>query len=91
VLQPNLNQVFIACASQAGTRSELEFLGSSVLADPYGQRVLGPLSGSESEIAVAEIDLREAQQARVRSELVTPRQDRRTDLYGLWTADGEVL
>lgn len=91
VLQGNLNQVFIACASQAGTRSQLEFLGSSVLADPYGRRRLGPLSGSQSEIAVAEIDLEEVQRAQVRSELVTPRRDRRTDLYGVWTAEGEVL
>ena len=42
VLQSNLNQVYIACASQAGQHGDLDFLGSSVLADPYGHRVTGP-------------------------------------------------
>jgi predicted amidohydrolase len=90
VLQANLNQTFIACASQAGTRGELEFLGSSVLVDPTGGLVLDPLSGTEDEVAVATIDMDDAQRAQRRSELITPRADRRTDVYGL-EVGGRVL
>ena len=91
VLQANLNQVFIACTSQAGLMGELEFLGSSVLADPYGMRTIGPLSGSEAAIQVVEVDIGATKRAQVRAPLVAPRADRRTDVYGLWTADGRVL
>ena len=91
VLQANLNQVFIACASQAGRVGDLDFLGSSVLADPYGKRVLGPLPGGEGELAIGEIDVGAAKRAQVRDELISPRRDRRTDLYGVWTAEGDVL
>jgi predicted amidohydrolase len=80
-LQANLNQVFIACASQAGVVGELEFLGSSLLVDPFGKRAVGPLSGSEEGIAIAEIDLAEAERAQVRDPLIQPRADRRTDVY----------
>ncbi len=90
ILQANLSQVFIACASQAGSNGETEFLGSSILADPWGQLVAGPLSGTNDEIAVADIDLSDAARARVRGPLITPREDRRTDLYGIWAA-GQVL
>ena len=53
MLQANLNQVFIACASQAGRHGEFDFLGSSILVDPYGELVSGPLPGSESRITVS--------------------------------------
>lgn len=89
LLQANLNQVYIACASQVGRYGDLEFLGSSVLADPYGYRALGPLRG-DPEIAVVEVDLGDAKRAQVRGPLIAPRADRRTDLYGIWS-DGEVL
>jgi predicted amidohydrolase len=87
VLQANLNQVFIACASQAGERRDLFFLGSSVLAGPSGQLALGPLPGTSDELALATIDLEEAERAQRRSELITPRADRRTDVYGLMVGD----
>jgi N-carbamoylputrescine amidase len=90
VLQANLNQVLIACASQCGHAGTLDFLGSSVLADPYGKRALGPLR-HEHELAVADIELEETVRAQVRAPLVSPRADRRTDVYGLWSADGGVL
>jgi predicted amidohydrolase len=91
VLQANLNQVFIGCASQAGVVGELDFLGSSVLADPYGARTIGPLPGDRAEIQVVEVDIGATKRAQVRAPLVAPRADRRTDVYGLWTADGRVL
>jgi predicted amidohydrolase len=90
ILQANLSQVFIACASQAGSNGETEFLGSSILVDPWGQLVAGPLSGSEDEPVIVEVDLEDAGRARVRGPLITPRDDRRTDVYGIWAA-GQVL
>ena len=84
VLQANLNQTFIACASQAGrVGANLEFLGSSVLVGPRGELLLGPLSGVSDELALAEIDLADAARAQERSDLIKPRCDRRTDVYGL--------
>jgi predicted amidohydrolase len=82
-VQANLNQVYLAAASQVGSHNGYEFLGSSILIDPWGRRALGPLPGQEEELAVATIDLDEASRAQTRSELVTPRADRRTDIYRL--------
>jgi predicted amidohydrolase len=90
LLQANLNQVFIACASQAGRFGELEFLGSSILATPRGELALGPLPGDRDELALASIDGGEARRAQERAELVSPRRDRRTDVYGI-TIDGAAL
>jgi N-carbamoylputrescine amidase len=90
VLQANLNQTFIACASQAGTRGELDFLGSSVLVGPTGALILGPLSGTADELAIARIDMDDAERAQRRSELITPRADRRTDVYGV-SVGGRIL
>ena len=79
----------MACASQAGTRDGWEMLGSSVLVDPRGKLVLGPFPGEAEELAVAEIDLDDVVAAQSRHELITPRADRRTDVYGV--AVGERL
>ena len=81
--QANLSQVFIACASQAGDCGDLHFLGSSILAGPYGQVVAGPLARDRDELQLARVDLAEAARAQVRSELIRPRADRRTDVYGV--------
>jgi predicted amidohydrolase len=81
LLQADLDQTFIACASQAG--GSLEFLGSSLLCDPYGAAVVGPLPGSEDELAMATIDLDLVRLAHEREPLITPRADRRTDVYGI--------
>ncbi len=82
-LQANLSQVFIACASQAGGHGDLHFLGSSILAGPYGNVLAGPLATDRDELRVARVDLAEATEAQVRSELIRPRADRRTDVYGV--------
>jgi predicted amidohydrolase len=87
ILQANLNQVFVACASQAGPRGGWEMLGSSVLIDPRGKVALGPLPGEEDDLALAEIDLDQVAAAQTRDELITPRADRRTDVYGLAFGD----
>ena len=83
LLQANLSQVFVACASQAGRQGDLRFLGSSVLAGPYGRLVAGPLPTDRDELLVARVDLADAARAQVRSELIRPRSDRRTDVYGV--------
>ena len=82
-LQANLSQVFIACASQAGGHGDLHFLGSSILAGPYGNVLAGPLATDCDELRVARVDLAEATEAQVRGELIRPRADRRTDVYGV--------
>jgi predicted amidohydrolase len=84
LLQANLDQVFLACASQVGTfDGGPELLGSSVVADPYGACLLGPLSGSEPDVRVIEIDLGAVERAQTRDPLIAPRADRRTDVYGI--------
>jgi predicted amidohydrolase len=90
LFQANLSQVFIACASQAGPRGDLEFLGSSIVADPYGKLAAGPLSGTDEALEVTEIDIAEAERAQVRDPLIRPRADRRTDVYGI-SVGGRVL
>jgi predicted amidohydrolase len=86
-VQANLNQVFIAAASQVGRHDEYEFLGSSILIDPMGGRVIGPLSGSKEDVVVATIDLASVSRAQERGDLITPRADRRTDIYGIAVGD----
>jgi len=86
-IQANLNQVFVAAASQAGRHGECEFLGSSLLIDPWGSRVVGPLSGTDDEVIVATVDIGAAKRAQVRGDLITPRADRRTDVYGIVVGD----
>ena len=79
VVQANLNQVFIACASQAGEG----FLGNSLIVDPFGKVLAGPLDGNSEEILTAEYSDSVAKAAQYRSALVNPRKDRRTDVYGV--------
>ena len=90
LLQANLSQVFIACASQAGRNGSVDFLGSSLIADPWGKTAVGPLSGTRDAVAVATIDLSDTERSRERSPFIRPRADRRTDVYGI-SIGGRVL
>ena len=83
VVQANLSQVFVGCASQVGRGDRVDLLGSSVLVDPYGDLTIGPLSGTEEQRQIAEVDLADSRRAQARSPLIQPRADRRTDVYGL--------
>ncbi len=83
LLQANLSQVFIACASQVGEAGGVEFLGSSIVADPFGKAVAGPLPAAEPALELVTIDLAQAKEAQVRDPLIRPRQDRRSDVYEL--------
>jgi predicted amidohydrolase len=89
VLQANLDQVFIACASQAGVDGS-GFLGSSVVSDPYGAVSLGPLPGQSDELALVTVDLDQVARAHDRGAMINPRVDRRSDVYGL-AFEGTVL
>lgn len=90
LVQSNLDQVYIACASQAGRSGNYDFLGSSIISDPYGKTIVGPLAGSSEELATAGVDLDAVSRAQERDLLINPRQDRRTDVYSLSVA-GAVL
>lgn len=90
VLQANLDQVFVACASQAGPAWKQGFLGSSVVCDPFGQVPLGPLPRDSDELAVTTVDLDQVGLAHERGLLINPQADRRSDVYGL-AVEGTVL
>jgi predicted amidohydrolase len=83
LVQANLNQVFAVAASFAGPGPGVEFLGSSVAADPYGDALAGPLPADAERVIFAYIDLDRVAEAGQRSPLVTPRKDRRRDLYSV--------
>lgn len=87
LLQANLSQVFLACASQAGASDQFRFLGNSLLADPYGDPVAPPLDPDAEAVVVLDADLGLVKAAQHRSDLITPRDDRRTDVYGLRYGD----
>lgn len=82
VVQSNLNQVFTVCADRVGRDEGVEMLGRSVAISPYGKFVLGPLDPAEEGEAVADLDLSEVEAAQHRSATVSPREQRRTDVYG---------
>jgi predicted amidohydrolase len=83
LVQANLNQVFAVAASFAGPGPGVEFLGCSVAAGPYGDTLAGPLSADAERVTFAYIDLDRVAEAAWRSPLVTPRKDRRRDLYSV--------
>jgi N-carbamoylputrescine amidase len=91
VVQANLDHVYVACASQVGEWGGIEFLGSSIVADPRGKLVLGPLARDADRTEVVELDLAAARDARLRrGDGITPGADRRADVYGL-AVDGTTL
>jgi predicted amidohydrolase len=90
LLQANLDQVFIACASQVGQAHDARFLGSSVICDPRGSVALGPLPGDGTELALHTVDLDEVTGAHDRGSSINPQVDRRSDVYGL-SVSGTML
>jgi predicted amidohydrolase len=83
LVQANLNQVFAVAASFAGPGPGVQFLGCSVAAGPYGDMLAGPLPADAEGVIIAHIDLDRVAEAGRRSPLVTPRKDRRRDLYSV--------
>jgi predicted amidohydrolase len=90
IVQANLNQIFIACASHAGRFDGTVLLGSSLVVDPVGQVIAGPMAPDRDDLAVVAIDLEAGPRARERAPLIRPREDRRTDVYAV-AIDGEML
>lgn len=82
LVQGNLNSVFIACADQVGAAAPFTFLGRSVVVDPYGRPVLGPLDAADPAVVVVEIETGTVRAARHRGPGISPLEDRRTDVYG---------
>jgi predicted amidohydrolase len=80
VASANANRVFVACADRAGTERGVAFEGQSVVVDPDGVPVAGPLPDTGGHAATVECDL-----GRARDKLVTDRDhvlaDRRPDVY----------
>lgn len=83
VVQANLNQLPMVCASQSGGDQGTRYLGSSLIADAFGTAVAGPLGEDEDTTISAEMTLEAIRAARLRSPRIRPREDRRTDVYGL--------
>jgi gamma-glutamyltranspeptidase / glutathione hydrolase len=81
VVQANLNQVFIACADQVGSAGPITFLGRSVVVDPHGRTLLGPLSPTDATVETIDIDLAAVERAQHRGPGIDPRANRRTDVY----------
>lgn len=88
--QANLDQVFVACASMVGATDDHRFLGSSVIVDPFGKAVIGPMSRDLSGLESTHIDLELVARARSRSPFINPVEDRRRDIYGVVTEDGTL-
>jgi predicted amidohydrolase len=90
VVQANLDQVAVAAVSQAPLPGGPALLGGSVVADAHGDLLAGPLSRTSADRATVRIDIASGRAARVRSERIRPREDRRTDVYALHH-DGRTL
>ncbi|MFZ8396242.1 hypothetical protein ACO1L9_14600, partial [Staphylococcus aureus] len=58
-----------------------------LVVDPYGKVLAGPLGAMAEESLVVDFDESIARAAQHRSELVNPRRDRRTDVYGVQLHD----
>lgn len=83
VVQANLCQLPMICASQSGFEEGIRFLGSSLIADAFGTCVAGPMAEDAAASIHAEFDLAAIRAARQRSPRIRPREDRRTDVYGV--------
>jgi len=82
LVQANLNQVWVACADQVGDTGPNHFLGRSIVVDPYGVAAAGPLSPVDRAVVVVDVDPAESTRAYERGPGISPRANRRTDVYG---------
>jgi predicted amidohydrolase len=81
IVQANLNQVHFAVADQVGRQDGLTFLGRSLVIDPFGKVLHGPLSAREEAVVSVDIDLAANERAQHRGPGISPRENRRTDVY----------
>jgi N-carbamoylputrescine amidase len=87
LVQANLNQVFVACASQVGAVGGLQLLGSSIVGGPDGTCLTGPMPGDQEATGIVELELSAADASQVRASDIRPRDERRRDVYGLVVGD----
>ncbi len=83
VVQANLNQLPMVCASQSGAEGGIRFLGSSLIVDALGTCLKGPMDEDETGAIRTLMSLDAIRAARIRGDRIRPRQDRRTDVYGV--------
>lgn len=81
IVQANLNQLYLVIADQVGETRGTSFLGRSLIVDPYGTPLVGPLSPDAEETAMAVIDTEQVAAARHRGAGIDPLANRRTDVY----------
>lgn len=81
VVQANLNQLYLVIADQVGETAGVSFLGRSLIVDPYGTPLVGPLSPEGEETATATLDTEAVAAARHRGPGIDPLVNRRTDVY----------
>ena len=81
IVQANLNQVWVAAAGRSGQDEGLELLGSSVIIDPYGRVVTGPVPQDEESLIFADVRHYISAESQRREKQIHPRADRRTDVY----------
>ena len=73
------NQLFIAACNRSGREGEYEFFGHSMILGPDGT-VLARAGKEENVIVQAQLELEDADQARINGPLL---RDRRPELYTL--------
>jgi predicted amidohydrolase len=74
-------QVHVAAADQVGEQDGFSFLGRSVVVDPFGQVLEGPLSPFDEAVVTVDLDLDAVERAQHRGPGIAPRENRRTDVY----------
>lgn len=82
IVQANLNQVHVAAAGQVGEQDGSVFLGRSLVVDCFGQMLLDPLSPCGEAVVTVDVDLDAPERAQHRGPGISPRENRRTDVYG---------
>ena len=82
IVQANLNQVHVAVAGQVGEQDGTIFLGRSLVVDPFGEVLEGPLSPTEEAVVTVDVELDTGLRAQHRGPGISPRENRRTDVYG---------
>jgi N-carbamoylputrescine amidase len=82
IVQANLNQVHVAAADQVGEQDGFVFLGRSLVVDSFGQVLLGPLPSCDEAVVTVDVDLDAVERAQHRGPGISPRENRRTDVYG---------
>ena len=74
------NRLFIAACDRAGTERGVEWISGSVIVDPSGFALAGPVLGDQAVTVIAQCELDQARNKRI-SEHNDVLADRRPELY----------